>query len=109
MVKIVESPITRRGSKVSGNEPSSSPGAFSNPSRGDRRRDSAEPEPSEPQRRVERHAQEPNEPAPLRHDQEPRERDECDELARGDSVTVQQSMMDFYLSRSLGAAHIKIG
>ena len=52
----VVSPVTRKGSKVSGNIPGSSPGAFSNPSRGGgdsvpsggaASRHSAAPEPAE--------------------------------------------------------------
>jgi hypothetical protein len=44
MPKIVESPVTRKGSKVSGNIPGFSPGAFSNPSRGNG--DSVPPKPA---------------------------------------------------------------
>jgi hypothetical protein len=56
MRKEVCSPVTRPGSKVSGNIPGSSPGAFSNPSRGGgdsvpprgaASRHSAAPEPAE--------------------------------------------------------------
>jgi hypothetical protein len=93
-----------------------SPGARSAPSsRGDRWRDNA-PEPSLPQQgrsempspsmAASHQSQEPEKPAPLRHDQEPRERDEP---ARGDAVTVWQSMMDYYLQRTLGAARVRIG
>jgi hypothetical protein len=56
MVKEVESPVTRKGSKVSGNIPGSSLGAFSNPSRG--RTDSGPRQPS--QGRVSRMAEEPS-------------------------------------------------
>jgi hypothetical protein len=125
----VISPITRKGSKVSGNVPCSSPGARSMP-RADRRRDNAEPEPPfhgrsgghvrsseepgpslpphgrghEPEPSLQ-HAQEPDQPETLRRDEEPTR----DEPARGDAMSAQQSMLDYYLQRSLGAAHIKIG
>jgi hypothetical protein len=53
----VQSPVTRKGSKVSGNIPGLSPGAFSNPSRG--RTDSLPHQPSHA--RVSRNAEEPAE------------------------------------------------
>ena len=53
----VVSPVTRKGSKVSGNVPGSSPGAFSNPSRG--RRDSVPPQPTHGGGHVSRGAEEP--------------------------------------------------
>jgi hypothetical protein len=121
----VVSPITRKGSKVSGNEPCSSPGARSMPRRdsvpdqpfhgrsgGHVRSQSEEPqhgrghEPEPPLQRVERHAQEPDQPEPSR-DQEPPHGEEPRE--RADAVAFQQSMLDYYLQRSLGAARIKIG
>ena len=46
MVQEVQSPVTRKGSKVSGNIPGSSPGAFSNPSRGGRG-DAVPPQPAQ--------------------------------------------------------------
>src|SRR5262245_37552946 len=103
----VRSPISRLGSRAGSFTGELSPGARSDPSRGDRRRDSGgEPEPSLP---INHQAQEPDKPKALRRDQdEPRER-ERDEPARGDAVPVQQSMLDYYLHRSLGAASIKIG
>jgi hypothetical protein len=45
MPKEVCNPISRPGSKVGSHQPMS-PGAFSNPSRGDRGRRDSEPEPS---------------------------------------------------------------
>ena len=107
----VRSPINRasRRSELS-------TGARSMPGAGDRRRDNAEPEPSllhhgaskepEPSLPVNHQAQEPGKPEPLRGDEEPRERDEP---VRGDAVSVQESMMNFYLRNSVGAATIKIG
>jgi hypothetical protein len=84
-MKEVCSPISRRGSKLSGNIPGSSPGARSNPSRGDQTSGAG-------------HQPEPSTPASGNSGKEP---------ARGDSVSPGQSMMDYYLQRSLGAAQIK--
>jgi hypothetical protein len=77
MPKEVCSPISRSGSKVGSHQPMS-PGAFSNPSRGDCGRRDSEPEhPAEPSGRgeqpvrseahrvVSRMSQEPEEPAPI--------------------------------------------
>jgi hypothetical protein len=55
MVKEVCSPINVKGGKTSGNIPGSSPGAFSNPSRGDRK-DSIPPQPAHG---TSRHSEEP--------------------------------------------------
>jgi hypothetical protein len=53
----VVSPVTRKGSRVSGNIPGSSPGAFSNPSRG--RGDSVPRQPANGGGHVSRSAEEP--------------------------------------------------
>jgi hypothetical protein len=50
------SPITRRGSKASGNLAGSSPGAFSNPSRGGR----GGSVPAQPAHGASRHSEEPH-------------------------------------------------
>jgi hypothetical protein len=58
----VVSPVTRGGSKVSGNIPGSSPGATSNPSRaGGVRFDSVPPQPSHARVSLSSNAQEPAE------------------------------------------------
>jgi hypothetical protein len=61
MVEEIRSPVSRPGSKVSGNIPGFSPGAFSDPSRRDRRGDNASqlPEPAIP---VSRQSAEPEPP-----------------------------------------------
>jgi hypothetical protein len=59
----VESPVTRKGSKVSGNIAGSSPGAFSNPSRGDATR-AAHSVPNQPARGSTSRHSEPSELEP---------------------------------------------
>jgi hypothetical protein len=94
----VNSPVNTRNtaSKLSGNIRGFSPGAKSDPGRGDQA-PSHEPEPPLHERTV----QEAAEPAELKTT-------EPAEPARGDSVSLGQSMLDYYLQRSLGAAQIKI-
>jgi len=89
----VNSPVNSRNtaSKLRGNILGFSPGAKSNPSRGDQATS------HEPERTVQE-AAEPAEPGTTGPAA----------AARGDSVPVGQSMMDYYLQRSLGAAQIKI-
>jgi hypothetical protein len=99
MPKEVNSPVNSRNtaSKLRGNLSGFSPGAKSNPSRGDQAAASREPEPPTHERVV----QGADQPAELKTT-------EPAEPARGDSVPSGQSMMDYYLQRSLGAAQIKI-
>jgi hypothetical protein len=87
----VNSPVNSRNttSKLSGNIPGFSPGAKSDPSRGDQAAVGRVPE---------RVVQEAGEPAELK----------TTEPVRGDSVPSGQSMLDYFLQRSLGAAQIKI-
>jgi hypothetical protein len=82
----VNSPVNTRhpSSKVSGNIPGFSPGAKSDPSRGDQAT-GHEPEPA----LHERVMQGADQPAELK----------TTEPARGDSVPLGQSMMDYYLQR----------
>ena len=95
----VSSPVNSRntGSRLSGNIRGFSPGcAKSDPSRGDQA-PSHEPEPPLHERTVQQGAEpaEPGTTGPAA-------------AARGDSILPGQSMMDYYLRRSLGAAQIKI-
>ena len=94
----VNSPVNTRhpSSKLSGNIRGFSPGAKSDPSRGDQA-PSHKPE-SPPHERTVQQSAEPAEPGTTGPAA----------AARGDSVPVGQSMMDYYLQRSLGAAQIKI-
>ena len=95
----VNSPVNSRNtaSKLSGNIRGFSPGAKSDPGRGDQA-PSHKPEPPLHERTVQQGAEpaEPGTTGPAA-------------AARGDSaVRPGQSMMDYYLQRSLGAAQIKI-
>ena len=94
----VNSPVNSRNvtSRLSGNIPGFSPGAKSDPSRGDQAT-SHEPEPPLHERTVQQGAEpaEPGTTGPAA-------------AARGDSVPLGQSMLDYYLQRSLGTAQIKI-
>jgi hypothetical protein len=87
----VLSPVSRRGSKVGSGQPMS-PGAKSAPGRSDQA-PSHEPEPPLHERTVQQGAEPaaPGETGPAA-------------AARGDSVPSGQSMMDYYLQRSLTAA-----
>lgn len=95
----VNSPVNSRNttSKLSGNIPGFSPGAKSAPGRSDQA-PSHEPEALLHERSVQQGAEpaEPGTTGPAA-------------AARGDSaVRPGQSMLDYYLQRSLGAAQIKI-
>ena len=95
----VNSPVNTRhpSSKVSGNIPGFSPGAKSAPGRSDQAT-SHEPEPPLHERTVQE-ADQPAEPGTTGPAA----------AARGDSaVRPGQSMLDYYLQSSLGAAQIKI-
>jgi hypothetical protein len=89
------SPVSRRGSKVGSGQPLS-PGARSDPSHRGDQAPSHEPEPPLHERAVQQGAEpaEPGTTGPAA-------------AARGDSVPLGQSMLDYYLQRSLGAAQIK--
>jgi hypothetical protein len=94
----VNSPFNSRNtaSRLSGNIPGFNPGAKSAPGRGDQA-PSHKSEPPPHERTVQQSAEpaEPGTTGPAA-------------AARGDSVSLGQSMLDYYLRRSLGAAQIKI-